>query len=320
MKKIIVIILVGLLFLLIIPILITQFSEEERRSFKWVTLNDMEYQEVSFRNTSQDLELGGMLFVPEEEGSYRAVVIIHGSGTSRRDNGWYLTLTKHLQDNGILVLMPDKRGSEASEGVWQTASFEDLATDTEAAIGFLYRQNDHNLTDIGIIGLSQGGRIAPLVVDRANEDIAFVVNVSGGALPMFETLVYEEKNNLRNLGILPGLSDFLAYPAAWSLIYWRQSDFYDAIGNFDPRPYWSRLSIPALVLYGENDSNLPTEKSAEALRALENRNIDVRIYKGSGHTLESPEGLGDRIFREDALKEITDFIHSVDTRQSGRIN
>lgn len=216
MKKIAVSILIGLAVFLVVPILIKQFGEAERRSFEWATLNDMDYQEVSFRNTVQDLELGGMLFIPEGDGPFPAVVIIHGSGTSRRDNGWYLTLTKYLQDSGILVLIPDKRGSEASEGDWRTANFEDLATDTEAAISFLRRQNELNLTGIGIIGLSQGGRIAPLVADRANEDVAFAVSVSGGALPMFETLVYEEKHNLRNLGMLPGLSDLLAYPAAYS--------------------------------------------------------------------------------------------------------
>jgi pimeloyl-ACP methyl ester carboxylesterase len=143
-----------------------------------------------------------------------------------------------------------------------------------------------------------------------------VVSVSGGALPTYETLVYEEKHNLRNLGVLPGLSDILAYPSAWSLIYWRQRDFYDSIGNFDPRAYWERLCIPALVIYGENDTNLPAEKSAEALRALGNRNINIKIYEGSGLALESPEGFGNRIFRENALEDIRDFIHSLHTAQS----
>lgn len=43
-------------------------------------------------------------------------MIIQGSGTSSRGNGWYLTLAKNLQDNGIAVLLPDKRESEQSQG------------------------------------------------------------------------------------------------------------------------------------------------------------------------------------------------------------
>jgi pimeloyl-ACP methyl ester carboxylesterase len=104
----------------------------------------------------------------------------------------------------------------------------------------------------------------------------------------------------------------LAYPAAWSVRI-RQREFWNAVGNFDPRPYWQALSVRSLVLYGQNDTNVPSIKSAEALRSLGNRNIDVRIYEGSGHALESPESAGNSIFREDALRDIRGFIATVST-------
>ena len=71
-----------------------------------------------------------MLFLPEGNGPFPAAVIIHGSGTSDRDNLWPLTLTQYLRESGIAVLLPDKRGSEKSEGDWRTSSFQDLAGDT----------------------------------------------------------------------------------------------------------------------------------------------------------------------------------------------
>ena len=312
MKRYIRILLLGFLALLIIPILVTHFAKPEGRSFDWVELKDTSYQEINFQNTAQDLELAGMLFVPEGEGPFPAAVIIHGSGTSRRDSGWYLTLTQYLQENGVVVLLPDKRGSEQSKGDWRTASFEDLATDTVAGVNFLKNQKDFSISDIGVIGLSQGGHIAPVAADQA-KDIAFLVNIVGGAVPMHELLVYEETHNLRELGILPGLSDLLAYPASWSIIKVRQRGFWDAIGNFDPVPYWQRLVVDSLVLYGENDTNVPSIKSAAILRTLNNPKIHVRIYEGSGHALESPEGKGVSIIREDALGDIRDFIHSLTT-------
>ena len=45
----------------------------------------------------------------EQTATKYVIVLIHGSGPSRRESGWYLTLTKYLQDNGVLVLLPDKR-------------------------------------------------------------------------------------------------------------------------------------------------------------------------------------------------------------------
>jgi dienelactone hydrolase len=312
MKKFKTVLMLGFLALLIVPVLVNQIAKPERRSFEWVELGDTNFQDVRFKNTAQNLELAGMLFVPEGEGPFPAAVIIHGSGTSHRDSGWYLTLTQYLQENGVVVLLPDKRGSEYSEGDWRTASFEDLATDSVAAVGFLKHQAEIAISGIGVIGLSQGGHIAPVVADQT-QDIAFLVNIVGGAVPMHDLLVYEETHNLREAGILPGLSDLLAYPASWSIIKLRQKAFWDAIGNFDPAPYWQRLAVESLVLYGENDTNVPSIKSAEILRSLANPNINVRIYAGSGHALESPEGKGKKIFREDALEDIRDFIHSLPT-------
>lgn len=312
MKKIITVLLLGFLALLIVPVLVTQIAKPERRSFEWVELKDTSYQEISFQNTSQDLKLAGMLFIPEGDGPFPAAVIIHGSGTSYRDNGWYLTLTQYLQDNGVAVLLPDKRGSEHSEGDWQTASFEDLATDSVAAITFLNNQGEFAISGIGVIGLSQGGHIAPVVASQT-EDIAFVVNIVGGTVPMYDLLLYEETHNHRELGILPGLSDFLAYPSSWSVRKVLQKGFWDAVGNFDPVPYWQRLSVESLVLYGKNDTNVPSSESAAILLSLGNPKIDVRIYEDSGHALESPEGMGTSIFREDALRDIRDFIKLVTT-------
>jgi dienelactone hydrolase len=309
MQKYLWVLFLGFLVLLVVPVLIAQNSGSEPRTLESARLENIDFQEIEFQNVEQKLGLAGMLLIPEGEGPFPAAVIIHGSGSSHRNNGWYLTLVHYLQENGVVVLLPDKRGSEKSEGDWHTASFEDLATDTIAAIHFLKTQDEVAVSNIGIIGMSQGGTIAPLVANQTQE-INFLVNVVGGAVPMYETLVYEENHNLREMGVLPGISNLIAYPAAWSLIFARQSAFWDAVGNFDPVPHWKTLEVKSLVLYGAEDTNTPTRKSIRVFQSLEKPNIEVRVYEGSGHALESPEGKGNSIFREEALIEIRDFIHS----------
>jgi dienelactone hydrolase len=295
-----------LTLLVVVPVLVAQLREEPIRQLEYTRLADTKHREVRFRNEEQDLELAGLLFVPDGLGAFPAVVVIHGSGTSRRDNGWYLTVVEHLQRNGIAVLLPDKRGSEQSAGDWRTAGFDDLATDSVAAIRFLRQQQEVAVSQIGLIGLSQGGYIAPLVARRAPE-VAFVVSIVGSSLPLHDLLVYEENHNLRASGLLPGLSDLLARPAAWS-VRQRQRSFWEAVGDFDPLPYWRELSVPGLVLYGEDDTNVPSARSAARLRELDNPRIQIRIYAGSGHALESPVGMGDSIFRRDALRDLQQFI------------
>jgi len=170
----------------------------------------MSYEDIHFANPTAGIDLAGMLFVPEGEPPFPAVVIIHGSGTSRRASPWYLTYAGYLQGNGILVLLPDKRGSESSGGDWRTSSLEDLATDTPSAISYLRTERPQLVRSIGILGVSQGGVIAPIVASETS-DLAFVINVVGGAVPMYDQLLYEQNHNLRQMGFLPGFSNALAY-------------------------------------------------------------------------------------------------------------
>lgn len=304
-----------LVFLAIVlgPVAVTQTKGQIRRQRTYSNpgLSSMRYMEVTFRNEAQDLTLAGMLFVPDGTGPFPAVAMIHGAGTSARDNIWYLTLANYLQENGVLVLLPDKRGSVKSEGNWRTSSYEDLATDTVAAVEFLKTQKLVSISKIGVIGMSQGGQISPYVVHLSNA-VDFLVDVVGTSLDSYDVLHYEETNNLRELGFLPGVADLIAYPSTWVLRNFTQKEFWNAVGNFDALPYWEELSVPALVMYGSDDPNVPAEASRARLEKLNKSNIEVMIYEGSAHALQDPPGEGDSIFRDDALTDIKEFINSVE--------
>ena len=298
-----------LLLVIVAPVVVAQFKPKAHRSLTGVRLADVSFQDVGFRNDLQNIELAGMLFVPETQKPHPVAVVIHGSGTSKRDNRWYLTMVDHLVRNDIAVLLPDKRGSEQSGGDWQTASFEDLATDTLAAIGFLGSMDHESFSQIGIIGLSQGGQIAPVVASQSDQ-VEFLVSVVGGAGPISDQLLFEENRNLQELGLLPGISWVVAQASTQYLMSVSQKDLYTAIGDFNNIPYWQQVSIPALALYGEDDSNVDSVSTVQLLSSLQLPNLAIRTYAGSGHALEDPQGEGDRIFRQDALQAITNFIRS----------
>lgn len=295
------------LVVLFAPVLLRQLMPPQPRQLERVALADTRHVEVSFLNRAQDLAMGGLLFSPQGNGPFPAAVIIHGSGTSRRENGWYLTLTKHLQDSGIVVLLPDKRGSEKSQGDWRTSSFEELATDTIAAIEYLRQQQIVRVSRIGVVGMSQGGWIGPIVADR-DDELAFLVSLVGAAVTPREQLLFEENHNIRQVGFLPGISNALAYAGYANVRYLAQPDLYDLIVDYDPLPFWRDVSINSLALFGADDTNVPSVESAKRLKALGNPHIRVEVYEGSGHALESPPGLGNSIIRKDALETISGFI------------
>lgn len=216
---------------------------------------DLAGSEVGFANEHDGLALAGRLFLPDGHGPFPAAAIINGSGPSHRSNGWYLTLTARLVDGGVAVLLPDKRGSDASEGDWRTASFDALARDAAASVDALVAHPAIDPDRVGVIGMSQGGRIAPLVAEQ-RDGLAYAVSFVGGVLPAHASLRYEEVHNLREFGFLPGVSDVLAHATSQLIIAGTQRQFWAAVGNFDPLPHWAATDtdLPVLFQFGSADT------------------------------------------------------------------
>ena len=293
--RIMVIILVVVVVILLIPFI---FKGETRASLVGPELSEIEYTEIFFGNG--DLQLAGMLILPEGEGPFPTAVIIHGSGTSHRDSKWYLTVAKHLQDNGVAVLLPDKRGSEKSEGDWRSASFDDLAEDTISAIEFIKTQDQFDYSTIGLIGLSQGGWIAPLVASKS-EDVSFVVSMSGAAVTTDEQLLYEEVNNIIEMGTYPFVAKMIAPLTTRNI---QRMDFWQPIAGYDPLPHWEKVEAPSFAALGENDKNVPVEDSVDRFQALEKEML-IKVYPDGGHGIIDP-GTGE--VQEAFLNDLIQFI------------
>lgn len=246
-------------------------------------LSELEYSEVLFENRYEGLQLAGMLFLPEGEGPFPTAVIIHGSGTSRRNSVWYLSVAEYLQDNGIAVLLPDKRGSEKSQGQWVGASFESLATDTLAGIDFIREQGAFRPSEIGLIGMSQGGWIAPIVATKRGSDISFVVSMSGAAVTTDEQLLHEEIHNIAHFTYTP-IARMLAHITTKRL---KQLDHVAAFVGFDPLPYWERVDAPVFFAYGGNDENVPVDASIARLSERGPNRFVVRVYADGGHAIRN---------------------------------
>jgi dienelactone hydrolase len=266
-----------ILILLLLPVV---FKDKGQRALVGPDLSELEYSGIFFENKHEGFQLTGMLFLPEGDGPFPTAIIIHGSGTSRRNNVWYLSVAKHLQDNGIAVLLPDKRGSEKSEGEWVGASFEELGTDTLSAIEFIKDQQMFEVSTIGLIGMSQGGWIAPVVATQS-DDVSFVVSMVGAAVTTDEQLLHEEINN-----IAPYTYRFIAkLIAPITTNNLKQLDHVSAFMGFDPIPYWKDVHVPVFFAFGGNDENVPVEASIERLRENNLNHFELKTYADGGHAI-----------------------------------
>ena len=300
MKKPAVIVLAVVVVILLLPLVL----REKPSRLAGPDLSGLRYTEVSFKNG--DLLLSSLLLLPTGKGPFPVAVFIHGSGTSHRNSPWYLTVAAHLQENGIAVLLPDKRGSEKSEGDWKKATFRDLAGDAAGAIAFIEGQTTFECSKIGVIGFSQGGWIAPIVAAE-NADVAFVVSMSGPGVTTDEQLLYEEVNNIAGFGTYRFIAALIAPITAKNI---KKTDFWQAIGGFDPIPYWRKVDVPAFMAFGENDKNVPVEESASRIQALGKANIAVKVYPDGGHAIADPAT--DRV-QAGYLRDLLEFIGGIKT-------
>jgi len=152
-------------------------------------------EEVVYENGWAAVKLVGTLTLPRTGGPFPAVLLIGGSGTDDRDNGFshrtFLVLADYLTRRGIATLRADKRGVWKSAGDFYTATTRDFADDALAGLAYLKTRKEINPAQIGIVGHSEGAMIAPMLASRS-PDIAFIVMMAGAGVPLDKLLVTQK--------------------------------------------------------------------------------------------------------------------------------
>lgn len=142
-----------------------------------------EEEEVSYKNTTDNVKLAATLTTPKGTGKYPAVILISGSGSQNRDSFIgghrpFLVIADHLTRKGIAVLRVDDRGVGGSDVGSPSVTSENFMLDVLAGVEFLKGRREIDSKKIGLIGHSEGGMIAPMAAARS-KDIAFIVMLAG---------------------------------------------------------------------------------------------------------------------------------------------
>lgn len=298
------------------PLVELQLGEGGRGWFVWppgsgdgraVRLPGHGYRAEPLSVRAAGATLTGTLFIPRDrDGPVAGAVIVHGSGASDRDNYWYMMVVDPLVRSGMAVLLPDKRGSGLSGGDWFTTGLTGFAQDAAAQVETLRAHPAVDPARVGVIGVSQGGRIAPMAASLT--DVAFVVNLSGAAVPLSEQLEHETRQDLAR-DRLPAFLDFIVRPLTLRSVKQRRPDWWAANGPLDPVDAWARVTAPALTLYGRDDGidNVPVRRSVERLDSLRLPNLEVRVFDDTGHGFFERES---RRIRADVLRFLTGWVRS----------
>ncbi|MFD2935399.1 alpha/beta hydrolase family protein [Spirosoma flavum] len=143
--------------------------------------------------------------MPPGTGVHPGVLIVLGSGSINRDGEVdklkpFQAMTTELVKKGFIVLRYDNRSTGRSPGKpIEEFTTTELASDAQAAFGFLKAQKEVDARRIGLIGHSEGAIIAAIAASRIPE-IRCLLALNGPALPGYEDILLTTEQRLRETG------------------------------------------------------------------------------------------------------------------------
>lgn len=267
--------------------------------------------------------LAGTLHLPEGDGPFPAVVVLHGASGGLRDHPLYDHLARTLNRAGAAVFVYDRRDEHLPRAERVHPGYMAHGRDAIAALRAIGSRPDIDANRIGLWGVSQGGWTAPAAYVQAPDEIAFLILVSSSGVGPAGQMEHAVRHVLEAEGYDPDIVETGVRIRAASHAYYRgeipretaQSlidahkdepwythlymgarlpDSVEGTGwanevAFEPRPVFSRVRVPTILFYGENDPWIPVEDSMRIWReaAAEAGNDRVRIHRvaRTGHAM-----------------------------------
>lgn len=315
-------------------------------------------EEVIFKSALDNADLYGTLTIPGYNfNQIPVVLLISGSGTQNRDEEIFehkpfAVIADYLARNGIASLRYDDRGFDKSTGLLPNPTTYENSMDALGGVNYL---KEKGFSKIGIIGHSEGGLIADKVANYGNL-IDFIVEIGGPALPGDSILIYQNEFLLKDGGLpdnfigmymdaMRGMfksqkdvnpvefdetkyaifsPENLSNPVLAPLAKNLRDNFSNLAPwlryfiNYDPIPDIKNISVPILMLYGENDTQVPPSLNVPVL----NENIpgiNVKVYPELNHLMQNSQtgkiteyaDLEETISPE-VLEDIKQFIQSIE--------
>lgn len=289
-------------------------------------------------------ELPGTLTIPEGEGPFPVVILVHGSGPNNRDEEImnvkpFKDLAAGLAESGIAVYRYDKRtyvyGAEMASDP-QVTLMEETIEDAAAAVQVICGQDKIDPGKIIVLGHSLGAMSIP-AIDRqlqgeAVKAAGYVLMAPSARnldelmreqyeflLSMQPEIIEEQKeekeklfSELDRLHNLEELQDNEQIGGAF-VPYWKWLDEYEPLKEADS------IEVPCLLLQGEEDYQVTMEDFHLWEEAIGTKsNWKLISYKGLVHAFipgQKEEGstvyLKDEHVDSQVIRDIADFVRGI---------
>ena len=244
------------------------------------------------------LTLNGTELEIRRQGSGETILLLHGAGGSAS----LIPAVEELSAD-YDVIMPDHPGYGLSRDSKQTTTISDLA------YHYLDFIEDQALTGVHLIGHSMGGWIAAEIAVRSQAALKSLTLICSAGIhvkgvPKGDLFLWSPEETARNLFVKQEAVDqMLRYePSSEELEIMIRNRVSSAKYAWHPRFYnpdlskWlHRITVPTLVLWGDQDKIFPQEYAAAFGEFMPH--ADVEVFSDCGHVphIDRPDGFYPRL-------------------------
>ena len=246
-----------------------------------------------------DHQIPATVCLPEGDGPFPALVMLHGTGSNRDEaGGGYAVAAPILaEDYGIATIRIDFMGNGESTASYEGYTFASAVGDAVAAAEHLASLPQIDKARIGVMGWSQGGTDALLSAGRHPERFSCVVtwagapDLSDGEDMINDALYAEAKAN-----------GFFVMNFDWRDPLHVSLQWCEDVLNTDVLAEFAAFPGPVLAIAGKDDTTVNPEWSQKIREASPNERSAVYLIEGMDHTFN--------VFTEEDLHSLKDAIRA----------
>ncbi len=264
-------------------------------------------REIDVEFGLQEWKLTGKITLPEADGVYPALVLVHGSGPNNMNetvglNEPFKDIAHKLAQNGIAVLRYDKRtftyGGKIAE-LKDFTVYDETIEDAAEAVKFVHGLDYVEKDRIFVLGHSLGAYLMPRIAEVTPEADGYMM-ASGIYSSLAEIVPYqidylnkldgivtdEEKKRLEDT---EAVVDKMLNPDAINeneIVFGAYKAYWEDLSQYDPIELAGNIEKPAYVFQGDRDYQVPVKEYDAIFKALNDRkNFTFKLYPGLNHLL-----------------------------------
>ncbi|MBE6031855.1 MAG: alpha/beta fold hydrolase [Clostridiales bacterium] len=295
-----------------------------------------------------ELPLPGTLTLPEAGEKFPVVILVHGSGSSDRNeningNKPFADIAIGLAKEGIATIRYDKRYYVYPENGIDLGTDltlrEEVLDDVNAAIALAKSDDRLDSSRIYVLGHSLGGMLTPAIASE-NPDLAGIISMAGSLRPLWE-ISYDQNQELIasiNTDVLPAedlelleeqiaqiedeiqilRSDAFQSKTDDTMIMGIPVSYWKSLSEYQGMNFIHEISLPILVLQGDADFQVYPDKDYALWQETigDRDNTVLRLYEGLNHLMMPTQGKRDTSeyaipgnVAPEVIADIADFIN-----------